>query len=161
MEKAAKQLRVAAFLFVQSIFWYHQYFTIHLYIVSFDKLNNMKTILIVDDSLSMRDLLRFTLEKFDYEVLVGMDGKDAQKFLDGREIDLIITDLHMPIMDGIEFIKYVRQTETYQYPPILFLTTETQTEKKKQAKDAGATGWIIKPFSPPKLIGAINKVLVG
>lgn len=119
----------------------------------------MKTILIVDDSLSMRDLLKFTLEKNGYNVLVGIDGKNAKNYLDGRHLDLIITDLHMPVMDGIEFIKYVRTLDDYQYTPILFLTTETQTEKKKQAKSAGATGWIIKPFSPPKLLAAINKVL--
>jgi two-component system chemotaxis response regulator CheY len=91
--------------------------------------------------------------------LVGIDGKDALQFLDGRNIDLIITDLHMPNMDGIGLIKEVRKMESYQRIPILFLTTESQAAKKMEAKEAGATGWIIKPFVPAKLIAAINKVL--
>ncbi len=118
-----------------------------------------KNILIVDDSESIREVVSFTLKNEGYEVLVGVDGKDALKFLDGSFIDLIITDLHMPVMDGIEFIKEVRKTEQYKRTPILFLTTESQVAKKMEAKDAGATGWIIKPFVPAKLIGALKKVL--
>ena len=118
-----------------------------------------KNILIVDDSESIREVVSFTLENEGHNVLVGVDGKDAQKHLTGNSIDLIITDLHMPEMDGIEFIKHVRNTNGYQTIPILFLTTESQTEKKMEAKEAGATGWIIKPFVPAKLIAAINKVM--
>jgi two-component system chemotaxis response regulator CheY len=119
-----------------------------------------KTILIVDDSESIREVVNFTLEKEGFNVLVGVDGSDAQKHLDGSKIDLIITDLHMPVMDGIEFIKAVRVNETYKMIPILFLTTESQNEKKMEAKEAGATGWIIKPFLPAKLIAAIQKVMI-
>jgi two-component system chemotaxis response regulator CheY len=118
-----------------------------------------KTILIVDDSESIREVVSFTLENEGYSVLVGVDGQDALKFFDGREIDLLITDLHMPNMDGIELIVNVRNMENYQRMPILFLTTESQAAKKMEAKDAGATGWIIKPFVPAKLIAAINKVI--
>lgn len=118
-----------------------------------------KTILIVDDSESIREIIKFTLESEGYNVLVGVDGKDALKFLDGQAIDLIITDLHMPEMDGIEFIKHVRANSNYTRIPILFLTTESQVAKKMEAKEAGATGWIIKPFVPAKLIAAINKVI--
>jgi two-component system chemotaxis response regulator CheY len=118
-----------------------------------------KNILIVDDSESIREVVSFTLENEGHNVLVGVDGIDAQKHLNGDRIDLIITDLHMPELDGIGFIKFVRGTAEYQSIPILFLTTESQTEKKLEAKDAGATGWIIKPFVPAKLIAAINKVL--
>lgn len=118
-----------------------------------------KTILIVDDSESIREVVSFTLENEGYKVLIGVDGKDALKFLDGQVIDLIITDLHMPEMDGIELIKNVRKNANYERIPILFLTTESQTAKKMEAKDAGATGWIIKPFVPAKLIAAINKVI--
>ena len=118
-----------------------------------------KTILIVDDSESIREVVKFTLENEGYNILVGVDGKDATKFLDGTNIDLIITDLHMPEMNGIEFIKYVRNVEEYKRIPILFLTTESQVNKKMEAKDAGATGWIIKPFVPAKLTAAITKVL--
>jgi two-component system, chemotaxis family, chemotaxis protein CheY len=118
-----------------------------------------KTILIVDDSESIREVVSFTLENEGYKVLVGVDGQDAIKFFDGSEIDLLITDLHMPNMDGIDLIKEVRKMDRYQRMPILFLTTESQAAKKMEAKDAGATGWIIKPFVPAKLIAAINKVI--
>lgn len=118
-----------------------------------------KKILIVDDSESIREVVSFTLENEGFEVLVANDGTDALKFLDGREIDMIITDLHMPEMDGITLIKHVRAMEAYQRIPILFLTTESQTAKKMEAKEAGATGWIIKPFVPAKLIAVLQKVL--
>ena len=118
-----------------------------------------KKILIVDDSESIREVVSFTLENEGFEVLVANDGTDALKFHDGREIDMIITDLHMPEMDGITLIKHVREMEAYQRIPILFLTTESQTAKKMEAKEAGATGWIIKPFVPAKLIAALQKVL--
>ncbi len=118
-----------------------------------------KTILIVDDSESIREVVSFTLENEGFNVLIGNDGKDAQKFLTGDKIDLVITDLHMPEMDGIELIKVIRKMPEYKMVPILFLTTESQTEKKMEAKNAGATGWIIKPFVPAKLIAAIGKVM--
>jgi two-component system chemotaxis response regulator CheY len=118
-----------------------------------------KTILIVDDSESIREIVSFTLENEGHNVLVGEDGKDALKHLGKGPIDLIITDLHMPVMNGIEFIKSVRGNEDHKSTPILFLTTESQTSKKMEAKEAGATGWIIKPFVPAKLIEAINKVM--
>ncbi|MFW5792714.1 MAG: response regulator [Bacteroidota bacterium] len=118
-----------------------------------------KNILIIDDSESIREVVIFTLEQAGHKVLSGVDGQDALKLLDGREIDLIITDLHMPNMNGIEFIKEVRKTEKYKYTPILYLTTESQQSKKMEAKQAGATGWIVKPFMPEKLLAAINKIL--
>ncbi len=118
-----------------------------------------KNILIVDDSESIREVVSFTIENEGHNILQGIDGKDAIKHLNGDPLDLIITDLHMPVMDGIEFIKHVRKTEGYKNIPILFLTTESQTAKKMEAKEAGATGWIIKPFVPAKLIAAINKVI--
>ena len=118
-----------------------------------------KTILIVDDSESIREVVSFTLENEGYNVLIANDGTDALKFLDGTHIDLIITDLHMPEMDGITLIRHVRKMEQYMRIPILFLTTESQAAKKMEAKEAGATGWIIKPFVPAKLIAALNKVL--
>lgn len=118
-----------------------------------------KTILIVDDSESIREVVSFTLENEGYNVLIAVDGTDAIRFLNGQNIDLIITDLHMPEMDGITLIKEVRKMPDYQRVPILFLTTESQAAKKMEAKDAGATGWIIKPFVPAKLIAALSKVL--
>ncbi len=118
-----------------------------------------KTILIVDDSESIREVVNFTLEKSGYNVLSADDGTEAIKHLDGKHIDLIITDLHMPKMNGIELIKEVRKINEYKYTPILYLTTESQHSKKMEAKEAGATGWIIKPFMPEKLISAIKKIL--
>ncbi len=118
-----------------------------------------KRILIVDDSESIREVVSFTLENAGYDVVKGVDGMDALKYLDGSPIDLIITDLHMPNLDGIGLIKKVRALEAYQFVPILFLTTESQAQKKQEAKDAGATGWIVKPFVPEKLIAAIIKVV--
>ena len=118
-----------------------------------------KTILIVDDSESIREVVSFTLENEGFKVKSGIDGNDALKHLNGDRIDLIITDLHMPVMNGIEFIKTVRKTNDYKMIPILFLTTESQIEKKMEAKEAGATGWIIKPFVPVKLIAAVRKVM--
>ncbi|MFW5886174.1 MAG: response regulator [Bacteroidota bacterium] len=118
-----------------------------------------KKILIVDDSESIREVVNFTLENEGYQVLIGKDGRDAMQHLDGQNIDLVITDLHMPEMDGIELIKEIRKMNNYQRVPILFLTTESQATKKMEAKEAGATGWIIKPFVPAKLLAAINKVI--
>ncbi len=119
-----------------------------------------KQILIVDDSESMREVLIFTLENAGYKVLIAVDGRDALKFLDGAtKIDLIITDLHMPILDGIGLIKKVRSDNDYKYVPILFLTTESQIGKKNEAREAGASGWFVKPFAPEKLLAAITKLI--
>jgi two-component system, chemotaxis family, chemotaxis protein CheY len=118
-----------------------------------------KKILIVDDSETLRAILIFVLEEAGYDVLVGIDGIDAQKHLNSQSINLIITDLHMPNLDGIGFIKVVRRHPVYCNTPILFLTTDTQLNKKAEAKDAGATGWIIKPFDQEKLISAVSKVI--
>jgi two-component system chemotaxis response regulator CheY len=119
----------------------------------------MKTILITDDSESIRELLSFTLENAGYKILSAVDGEDALKHLTGGEIDLVLTDLHMPKLDGIGLIKKIRAKPEYQFVPILFLTTESQTEKKEEAKAAGATGWIVKPFVPEKLLATISKII--
>jgi len=118
-----------------------------------------KTVLIVDDSESIREVVNFTLQNEGYDVLVAEDGGDALQYLDGRPLDIIITDLHMPNVDGLELIRKVREMDGYKHIPILFLTTESQASKKMEAKQAGATGWIIKPFVPAKLLSAISRVL--
>lgn len=118
-----------------------------------------KKILIVDDSESIREVVTFTLENAGHEVKKAIDGDNALEHLDGTAYDLIITDLHMPNKNGIELIKEIRKMEAYKFIPILFLTTESQTARKKEAKEAGATGWIVKPFVPEKLLAAINKVV--
>ena len=118
-----------------------------------------KTVLIVDDSESICEVVNFTLQNEGYNVLVAIDGEDALKFFDGRTIDIVITDLHMPNLDGLGLIRKIREMEAYKHIPILFLTTESQTAKKMEAKQAGATGWIIKPFVSAKLLSAISRVL--
>jgi len=120
-----------------------------------------KSILIIDDSESIRELVGSTLEEAGYDVKRGVNGEDGLNCL--REMDenvkLIITDLNMPVMDGIQLIKEVRKKGQYKYLPIIVLTTETQTTKKKEAKDVGATGWIVKPFEKERLLGVIKKVI--
>jgi len=118
-----------------------------------------KTILVVDDSESIRLLVTATLENVGYNVIVAVDGVDALQYITGDHLDLIITDLNMPNKDGIELIKNLRAQETYKFTPILLLTTESQADKKREAKEAGATGWIVKPFFQEKLITTIKKVL--
>ena len=119
----------------------------------------MKNILVVDDSKSIRELVTLTLQSAGYNVSVGTDGSDAIKLLDSQEINLVITDLNMPRMDGITLIQEIRANSKYGTIPILMLTTESQANKKEEAKLAGATGWIVKPFAQEKLIEVVKKVL--
>jgi two-component system, chemotaxis family, chemotaxis protein CheY len=118
-----------------------------------------KRILIVDDSPTMRQMVSFTLREANFDVLEAENGQDALKKVQGEKFDLILTDLNMPIMDGITFIRNARGLAATKYVPILMLTTESQAEKKAEGKSAGATGWIVKPFDPPKLLAVIGKVL--
>ena len=118
-----------------------------------------KRILVVDDSSSIRELLTLILESANYIVEAGKDGKDALNYLDGSHFDLVITDLHMPNMSGMELIREIRKMESYKYVPILFLTTETKSDIKMQAKKEGATGWLTKPFDAEKLKKTIKRVL--
>lgn len=119
-----------------------------------------KTILIVDDSESIRNLVQFNLEAANFNVLIAKNGLEGLEFFKlGKSIQLLLTDLHMPIMSGMELIKEVRQIEAYHHMPILFLTTETQVSIKKEAKELGATGWIVKPFDSARLISTIKKVI--
>lgn len=117
-----------------------------------------KRILTVDDSKTMRDMVSFTLKKAGYEVGEAEDGKVALSVLAGAKFDLIITDLNMPNMDGISLIKSVRADAKHRGVPILILTTESDDKKKGDGKAAGATGWLVKPFSPEKLIELIQRV---
>ncbi len=118
-----------------------------------------KNIVIVDDSESIREVVEFTLSNAGHKVNVAEDGEDALKFFDGSKIDLVVTDLYMPKMDGIALIKEIRKKDDYKFVPIIFLTTESQQNKKMEAKEAGATGWIVKPFVPEKLLAAMSKVV--
>lgn len=118
-----------------------------------------KTILIVDDSSSVREVVSHTLQTAGYHVIARQDGDDALTSLDGSPIHLVITDLNMPNMDGISLTKAIRTHEAYKFTPILLLTTESQDEKKKEAKAAGATGWLVKPFVSEKLLEVVKKVI--
>lgn len=118
-----------------------------------------KIIVVVDDSESIRELVGLTLENAGYKIMKGVDGRDSLQFFDGRDIHLLITDLNMPHMNGIELIREIRLKEGYSTLPILVLTTESQVAKKEEAKAAGATGWIVKPFVPEKLIAVVQKVI--
>ncbi len=117
------------------------------------------TIITVDDSVSMRQMITFTLEKAGYKVITAEDGVDAMDKLGSNTVNMMITDLNMPRMDGIELIKSVRTISQYKFIPIIMLTTESDDSKKQQGKAAGATGWIVKPFKPEQLIGVVQKVL--
>ncbi len=118
-----------------------------------------KTALIVDDSVTMRQMVSFTLREAGFEVIEAENGQDALSKLAGAKLDLIVTDLNMPVMDGISFVRSARELPVARYVPILLLTTESQAEKKAEGKAAGATGWIVKPFDPPKLLAVVSKVL--
>ncbi|MBI4847892.1 MAG: response regulator [Nitrospirae bacterium] len=116
-----------------------------------------KTILIVDDSASMRQLVTFALKDAGYDVIAAVDGKDALGKLNGAKIDMVVTDLNMPNMDGIMLIKQLRSRPSSKFTPVVMLTTESQETKKQEGKLAGASGWIVKPFTPEKLIEVIKK----
>lgn len=118
-----------------------------------------KKIIAVDDSESVREIVRDTLEQAGYEVDTAVDGVDALEKMKASQYRLLVTDLYMPRMTGLELITQVRKLENYKHTPILFLTTESHMDKKKQAKEAGATGWIVKPFVAEKLIRTVKKVL--
>jgi two-component system, chemotaxis family, chemotaxis protein CheY len=118
-----------------------------------------KTVMTVDDSASMRQMVSFTLRRAGYEVIEASDGKDALARLAGSPLHMMITDLNMPNMDGIELIRQVRAMPQYKYIPIIMLTTESQDQKKQAGRAAGASGWIVKPFQPEQLVMVAKKVL--
>lgn len=118
-----------------------------------------KTILIVDDSASLRQVVSIALKGAGYDVIEGCDGKDALAKLNGQKVHLIISDVNMPNMDGITLIRHLRQLPDYKFTPLLMLTTEAGMDKKQEGKAAGATGWIVKPFDPDQLIATIRKVM--
>jgi len=118
-----------------------------------------KTIMTVDDSASVRQMVGFALKGAGYLVTEAVDGKDALAKINGSPPHMVITDLNMPNMDGIELIKALRALPTCKFMPIVLLTTESQDAKKQEGRAAGATGWIVKPFKPDQLLAVVKKVL--
>jgi two-component system, chemotaxis family, chemotaxis protein CheY len=118
-----------------------------------------KTALIVDDSISIRQMVAYTLAEAGFSVVQASNGQEGIAALDQTAVQLIITDLNMPVMDGISFIRNLRARPATRFTPVLMLTTESQITKKQEGKAAGATGWIVKPFQPAKLLDVIAKVV--
>jgi len=118
-----------------------------------------KTVLSVDDSASIRQMVRLTLQGAGYEVIEAADGAEALVKARTTVVNMVVTDLNMPNMDGLQLIRALRELPSYRGVPILFLTTESDDEKKKEAKSAGATGWITKPFKQDQLLAVVKKVI--
>lgn len=117
-----------------------------------------KTIMVVDDSASMRRVVGITLKGAGYEVIEGCDGQDALSKLKGQKVHLIISDVNMPVMDGITFLKSVKQMPAYKFTPVIMLTTESEDAKKREGQAAGARAWVVKPFQPEQLLGAVQRL---
>lgn len=117
-----------------------------------------KTVLTVDDSKTMRDMVGFTLRGAGFQVLEAEDGAKALSLLGNARVDLVITDINMPNMDGVTLVKHLRGMNSFRSTPILILTTEGGEEKKAEGRAAGATGWIVKPFAPDRLLQVVNRV---
>jgi len=118
-----------------------------------------KRILVVDDSGSVRNVVSIALRGAGYDVETATDGNDALKKLDGDRFHLIISDVNMPVMDGISFLKAVKQLDAHRFTPFCMLTTESGKSKMDEGRAAGAKAWIVKPFQPPKLLDAVAKLI--
>ena len=118
-----------------------------------------KRIMIVDDSTSVRQMVANTLGMGGYEVVEAVDGQDALEKFAQRPSDLVITDLNMPLMDGIELVKQLRMQPGQRFLPIIMLTTESQDAKKQEGRAAGVSGWLVKPFKPEQILSVVKMVL--
>ena len=119
-----------------------------------------KTILIVDDSASLRQVVNIALSGAGYDAIEAGDGKEGLAKLDGRKVHLIISDVNMPNMDGITFVKEVKKLAAYKFTPIIMLTTESQEAKKQEGQMAGAKAWVVKPFKPDQMLNAVSKLIL-
>ena len=129
--------------------------------VQTDEVDMTKRILTIDDSKTIRDMLNLTLSEAGYEVLQAVDGEDGIGMLGKERVDLVITDINMPKMDGYAVVRHMRSKEEFKNTPVLVLTTESDAAKRDVAREAGATGWMVKPFDPERLIATVNKVAAG
>jgi two-component system chemotaxis response regulator CheY len=123
-------------------------------------LNMSKTILIVDDSASVRQVIKIALTNAGYELIEAVDGQDGLSKLTGQKVHLIISDVNMPNMDGISFVKEVKKLAAYKYTPFIILTSESQEAKKQEGRAAGAKAWVVKPFQPAQMLAAVSKLIV-
>jgi two-component system chemotaxis response regulator CheY len=119
-----------------------------------------KTILIVDDSASVRQVVGIALKGAGYDVIEGRDGQDALTKLTGQKVHLIVSDVNMPNMDGITFVKNVKAMPAYRFTPVIMLTTESHEAKKREGQAAGAKAWVVKPFQPAMLLAAVEKLVL-
>lgn len=119
-----------------------------------------KTIMVVDDSASIRQVVNLTLKKAGYDVSEACDGADALNKLTGQKINLIVCDVNMPNMDGISFVKSLKERAGYKFTPVIMLTTESQETKKQEGKAAGAKAWVVKPFKPEQMLEAVSKLIL-
>jgi two-component system chemotaxis response regulator CheY len=119
-----------------------------------------KTIMVVDDSASLRQVVKIALSGAGYDVLEAADGKDALGKLTGQKVHLIISDVNMPNMDGITFVKEAKKLPAYKFTPIIMLTTESQESKKLEGQAAGAKAWVVKPFQPEQMLAAVSKLVL-
>ncbi len=117
-----------------------------------------KTIMIVDDSASIRTVVGIALRGEGYTVIEAINGQDAIGKLTGQKVNLIISDVNMPIMDGITFVKNVKTMAAYRFTPIIMLTTESDESKKREGQAAGAKAWVVKPFKPEQMLGAVQRL---
>ncbi|KPX91705.1 response regulator [Pseudomonas meliae] len=119
-----------------------------------------KSVLVVDDSSSVRQVVGIALKSAGYDVIEACDGKDALGKLTGQKVHLIISDVNMPNMDGITFVKEVKKLASYKFTPIIMLTTESQESKKAEGQAAGAKAWVVKPFQPAQMLAAVSKLIL-
>ena len=119
-----------------------------------------KTVMVVDDSASVRQVVGLALRGAGYTVIEGADGQDALSKLKGQKVHLIISDVNMPVMDGITFVQEVKKLPMYKFTPIIMLTTESQESKKLQGQAAGAKAWVVKPFQPAQMLAAVSKLIL-
>jgi len=119
-----------------------------------------KTILVVDDSASLRQIVSIALKGAGYDVIEACDGQDALSKLKGQKVNLVISDVNMPIMDGITFVREMKKLPEFKFTPVIMLTTEGQESKKQEGQAAGAKAWVVKPFQPAQMLAAVGKLVM-
>ncbi len=120
-----------------------------------------KTIMVVDDSASLRQVVSIALKGAGYDVIEACDGKDALSKLSGQKVHLIVSDVNMPNMDGLTFVKEAKQKPEYKFTPVIMLTTEAGENKKQEGQAAGAKAWMVKPFQPAQMLAAVSKLVMA